>query len=194
MVDIATRNLSEAEARRLEPGSEHYMAYVGPADQYDLMSATQFRLLTTLGLRSFHRLLDFGCGSLRGSDRAQMAALSYLRRFPSGAVRCRFRFHPGPVDIQPLRIGYRGTGTRRVCPGAGEERTGARHDHPSRSEHRRIRWLRLGLPGIDCACAGSRRCDRRQGWPLWPGAALVSSAPDLVRAGARRDSRAAARI
>lgn len=41
------------------------MAYVGPPDQYDLMGATQFRLLTTLGLRAFHSVLDFGCGSLR---------------------------------------------------------------------------------------------------------------------------------
>jgi SAM-dependent methyltransferase len=29
------------------------------------MAGTQFRLLTTLGLREHHRLLDFGCGSLR---------------------------------------------------------------------------------------------------------------------------------
>jgi cyclopropane fatty-acyl-phospholipid synthase-like methyltransferase len=29
------------------------------------MGATQFRLLCTLGLRAGHRLLDFGCGSLR---------------------------------------------------------------------------------------------------------------------------------
>ena len=41
------------------------MAYVGPIDQYDFMGATQFRLLCTLGLRSNHNLLDFGCGCLR---------------------------------------------------------------------------------------------------------------------------------
>ena len=41
------------------------MAYVGPPGEYDLMGATQFSLLFTLGLRSSHRLLDFGCGSLR---------------------------------------------------------------------------------------------------------------------------------
>lgn len=49
----------------LRPGDHHYMAYVGPPLQYDFMGATQFRLLTTLGLRAGHRLLDFGCGSLR---------------------------------------------------------------------------------------------------------------------------------
>ncbi len=49
----------------LKPGDDHYMAYVGPPDQYDFMGATQFRLLTTLGLRANHSLLDFGCGSLR---------------------------------------------------------------------------------------------------------------------------------
>lgn len=41
------------------------MAYVGPPTQYDVMGATQFRLLCTLGLRATHTLLDFGCGSLR---------------------------------------------------------------------------------------------------------------------------------
>ena len=50
---------------KLRGGDEHYMAYVGPPLQYDFMGATQFRLLTTLGLRSHHTLLDFGCGSLR---------------------------------------------------------------------------------------------------------------------------------
>ena len=43
----------------------HYRAYVGPEEAYDLMAATQFNLLTVLGLREGHRLLDVGCGSLR---------------------------------------------------------------------------------------------------------------------------------
>lgn len=49
----------------LRPGDPHYTAYVGPPEQYDFMGATQFRLLCTLGLRAGHRVLDFGCGSLR---------------------------------------------------------------------------------------------------------------------------------
>ena len=49
----------------LNVGDSHYKAFVGPPDRYDFMGATQFRLLTTLGLRSHHKLLDFGCGSLR---------------------------------------------------------------------------------------------------------------------------------
>jgi cyclopropane fatty-acyl-phospholipid synthase-like methyltransferase len=59
------RALSSLEAEKLAPGSHHYTAYVGPPDQYDFMGASQFRLLTTLGLRSRHRVLDVGCGSLR---------------------------------------------------------------------------------------------------------------------------------
>lgn len=51
-----------------------YKAYVGPAAQFDFMGATQFRLLTTLGLRHHHKLLDIGCGSLR----AGRFFLSYL--------------------------------------------------------------------------------------------------------------------
>jgi SAM-dependent methyltransferase len=46
-------------------GGHHARAFVGPPEEYDLMGATQFRLACTLGLRSSHRLLDFGCGSLR---------------------------------------------------------------------------------------------------------------------------------
>lgn len=51
--------------KQLKTGDKNYKAYVGPPDRYDFMGATQFRLLTTLGLRSHHKLLDFGCGSLR---------------------------------------------------------------------------------------------------------------------------------
>tara|TARA_Y100000389_G_C17437550_1_gene506461 strand:- start:1204 stop:1956 length:753 start_codon:yes stop_codon:yes gene_type:complete len=51
--------------KQLKAGDKNYKAYVGPPDRYDFMGATQFRLLTTLGLRSQHKLLDFGCGSLR---------------------------------------------------------------------------------------------------------------------------------
>ena len=65
MLEMATRDLPPDEARSLEPGSEHYTAYVGPPGDYDSMGATQFRLLCTLGLRENHHLLDFGCGSLR---------------------------------------------------------------------------------------------------------------------------------
>ncbi len=53
------------EPQPLCAGDPHYHAYVGPPDQFDWMGATQFQLLTSLGLRSRHRVLDFGCGSLR---------------------------------------------------------------------------------------------------------------------------------
>lgn len=59
------RDLPREAAKVLPAGADHYLAYVGPPDQYDAMAATQFRLLTTLGLREHHQLLDFGCGSLR---------------------------------------------------------------------------------------------------------------------------------
>ena len=49
----------------LKAGNHHYKAYVGPPNRYDFMGSTQFRLLTSLGLRANHKLLDFGCGSLR---------------------------------------------------------------------------------------------------------------------------------
>ncbi|MGA7275549.1 MAG: class I SAM-dependent methyltransferase [Candidatus Udaeobacter sp.] len=49
----------------LKPGAQHYRAYVGPPEDYDLIAAMTFNLLTTLGLRQRHTLLDIGCGSLR---------------------------------------------------------------------------------------------------------------------------------
>src|SRR5947209_17407505 len=49
----------------LNPGDPHYRAYVGPPEDYDLIAAMTFNLLTTLGLRQDHSLLDVGCGSLR---------------------------------------------------------------------------------------------------------------------------------
>lgn len=52
-------------SKTLKPGGHHYRAYVGPPDQYDFMGASQFRLLTALGLREEHRVVDIGCGSLR---------------------------------------------------------------------------------------------------------------------------------
>ncbi|MEM9255498.1 MAG: class I SAM-dependent methyltransferase [Pseudomonadota bacterium] len=48
-----------------EIGAEHYRAYIGPPDEYDLVSAMTFGLLTSCGLRQHHRVLDVGCGSLR---------------------------------------------------------------------------------------------------------------------------------
>ena len=49
----------------LKPGDPHYRAYVGPPGDYDLIAAMTFNLLSTLGLRQHHSLLDVGCGSLR---------------------------------------------------------------------------------------------------------------------------------
>lgn len=49
----------------LRAGDRHHRAYVGPPADYDLVAAMVFNLLTCLGLRQHHRLLDIGCGSLR---------------------------------------------------------------------------------------------------------------------------------
>lgn len=43
-----------------------HRSLVGPPHIYDLVSEMQFNLLTLLGLREEHTLLDIGCGSLRG--------------------------------------------------------------------------------------------------------------------------------
>lgn len=50
---------------RAMPGHAPHRAYVGQPLRFDVMGASQFALLFLLGLREHHRLLDFGCGSLR---------------------------------------------------------------------------------------------------------------------------------
>lgn len=62
---MSKRKLADKESNTLLPGEEHYRSYVGPPQEFDLIGASQFRLLTTLGLREHHKVLDFGCGSLR---------------------------------------------------------------------------------------------------------------------------------
>ena len=60
-----TSNDQEDLGLGLKPGDPQYRAYVGPPEDYDLVAAMTFNLLTTLGLRQHHSLLDIGCGSLR---------------------------------------------------------------------------------------------------------------------------------
>jgi SAM-dependent methyltransferase len=62
---MSVRDFTVEQAAALAPGDHHYRAFVGPTYRYDLIGAQQFGLLYLLGLRETHRLLDFGCGSLR---------------------------------------------------------------------------------------------------------------------------------
>jgi hypothetical protein len=43
-----------------------YKRAVGPPEHYDINAAQQFCVMSKLGLRAHHKLLDIGCGSLRG--------------------------------------------------------------------------------------------------------------------------------
>lgn len=71
---------SESEYLETRPGvnlpigTQHYRAFVGSPEKYDLLSAIQFNILTFLGLREYHTLIDIGCGSLR----AGKLLLAYL--------------------------------------------------------------------------------------------------------------------
>ena len=56
---------SDALGLELKAGDMQYRAFVGPPEDYDLISAMVFNLLTCLGLRQHHKVLDIGCGSLR---------------------------------------------------------------------------------------------------------------------------------
>ena len=54
---------------------DEYRVHIGHPEFYDVLSAVQFNLLTALGLRDEHTLLDIGCGSLR----AGRLFITYLR-------------------------------------------------------------------------------------------------------------------
>ena len=56
----------DEEKASCKPRDLRYRAYVSPADKYDILAAAQFNMLTSLGLREEHYLLDIGCGSLCG--------------------------------------------------------------------------------------------------------------------------------
>lgn len=55
--------------------SAEYRIHIGDAESYDILSAIQFNLMTALGMRDTHYLLDIGCGSLR----AGRLFIPYLR-------------------------------------------------------------------------------------------------------------------
>ena len=59
------RSTEESLGLEFKPGERHYRAYIGPPQNYDLIAAMSFNLLTTFGLRQYHSILDIGCGSLR---------------------------------------------------------------------------------------------------------------------------------
>ncbi len=64
-VDLPSAPPDESLGLDRRPGQDHYRAFVGPPEDYDLVAAMAFGLLTTLGLRQQHHVLDIGCGSLR---------------------------------------------------------------------------------------------------------------------------------
>lgn len=63
--DRLSRVLPESFLAYLAARTGAHRAYVGPLGEYDVSGASQFNLLTLLGLREDHALLDIGCGTLR---------------------------------------------------------------------------------------------------------------------------------
>ncbi len=64
-----------SEMQREISGLEEYRIHIGEPQYFDVLSAIQFNLLTALGMRDTHYLLDIGCGSLR----AGRLFIPYLR-------------------------------------------------------------------------------------------------------------------
>jgi sulfotransferase family protein len=60
--------------RTIAQGTRPFRGWVGNAALYDVIGAAQFNVLTLLGMREQHSLLDVGCGSLR----AGRLAIPYL--------------------------------------------------------------------------------------------------------------------
>jgi len=57
--------MDRTNINKLKAGANHYMAYVGPPQKYELIGEMQKNLLLNVGLLPEHKLLDIGCGSLR---------------------------------------------------------------------------------------------------------------------------------
>jgi len=62
---MSSEKNTEVLGKNLKADLHNYRAFVGPSNNYDVTSAVQFNLLTQIGLRENHFLLDIGCGSLR---------------------------------------------------------------------------------------------------------------------------------
>jgi hypothetical protein len=71
---VLKSTVAQDAVKEIPPGTKHYRSWVGRAELYDVIGALQFNLLTLLGMREQHTLLDVGCGSLRGGR----LAISYL--------------------------------------------------------------------------------------------------------------------
>jgi SAM-dependent methyltransferase len=66
MVNDGAHALRHADrAQALQGDHRLYRGWVGRPEGYDILAMNQFALLTDLGLREQHRVLDLGCGSLR---------------------------------------------------------------------------------------------------------------------------------
>jgi cyclopropane fatty-acyl-phospholipid synthase-like methyltransferase len=78
---------------------------VGPAEHYDLIAAMTFGLLTSLGLRENHHLLDIGCGSLRVGRLLipYLGIARYTGIEPNGkAIETGLKLHVG-AELQAIR-------------------------------------------------------------------------------------------
>jgi SAM-dependent methyltransferase len=71
----ASQDLVNDLGENEQVGGHHYRAWVGPPEFYDRIGAIQFATLARMGLREHHKLLDVGCGSLRGGR----LSIMYLR-------------------------------------------------------------------------------------------------------------------
>ena len=65
MASEVNPRLKETDFVKKTRESRNYKSFVGPGNLYDIIGAMQFNLLTFLGLRADHYVLDIGCGSLR---------------------------------------------------------------------------------------------------------------------------------
>ena len=63
LIDLMSKSDSR-DAQLSIPSERH--AKVGPADLWEMKRDFQIRFLKAVGLKPEHRLLDFGCGTLRG--------------------------------------------------------------------------------------------------------------------------------
>ena len=101
LIDLMGRSDSH-DAQLSVPSERH--AKVGPADLWEMKRDFQIRFLKAVGLKPEHRLLDFGCGTLRGG----IPLIQYLDKANYTGLDARHDvIEEGYLELSKYQLGHK---------------------------------------------------------------------------------------
>jgi cyclopropane fatty-acyl-phospholipid synthase-like methyltransferase len=101
LIDLMNANNSP-DAQLSIPSERH--AKVGPADLWEMKRDFQIRFLKAVGLKPAHRLLDFGCGTLRGG----IPLIQYLDKANYTGIDVRRDvIEEGYLELSKYQLGHK---------------------------------------------------------------------------------------